>query len=52
VDEPIQENLHVIEKLMASPKVLIEDEDNAMLIDYAKNISLAMRGIRVSICEK
>ncbi len=52
MDEPIQENLRVVEKLMASPNVLIEDENNAMLIYYAKNIGLAMRGIRVSICEK
>jgi len=52
VDEPIQENLHVVEQLMASPNVLIEDDNNAILIDYAKNIGLAMRGIRVSICEK
>jgi hypothetical protein len=37
---------------MASPNVLIEDEDNAMLIDYTKNIGLATRGIGVSICEK
>ncbi len=32
--------------------MLIEDANNAMLIDYAKNIGLAMRGIKVSICEK
>jgi len=37
---------------MASPNVLIENEDNAMLANYAKKICLAMKGITVSICEK
>ncbi len=37
---------------MASPNVLIENEDNAMLPHYAKEIGLAMKGITISICEK
>jgi hypothetical protein len=52
VDEPNQENLHVVEEPMASPNVLIENENNAMLAYYAKKIGLAMKGITVSICEK
>jgi hypothetical protein len=32
--------------------VSIEDEDNVMLANYAKNIGHAMKGIRVSIFEK
>ncbi len=52
VDEPNQQNLHVVEEPMASPNVLIENEDNAMLANYAKKICLAMKGITVSICEK
>jgi len=35
-----------------SPNVLIEDEKDATLTNYAKNIGLVMRGIKVSICEK
>jgi hypothetical protein len=30
---------------MAGLNVLIEDEDNAILANYAKNIGLAMRGM-------
>jgi hypothetical protein len=37
---------------MASLIVLIEDEDNAILVDYAKKIGLAMRGMQVSMNEK
>jgi hypothetical protein len=37
---------------MASLNVLIEDENNAVLADYAKKIGLAMRGMQVSISGK
>jgi hypothetical protein len=37
---------------MAGPNVSIEDEDNAVLADYAKKIGLAMRGMQVSSNEK
>jgi hypothetical protein len=37
---------------MASPNVLIENEDNAVLANYGKKFGLAMKGIMVSICEK
>jgi hypothetical protein len=37
---------------MASANVLIENEDNAVLANYAQKIGLAMKGITVSICEK
>jgi hypothetical protein len=37
---------------MVGPNVLIEDEDNVLLVDYAKKIGLVMKGIRVSIREK
>jgi hypothetical protein len=52
VDEPIQKNLHVVEKPMASLNVLIEDENDVVLTDYVKTIGLAMRGIKVFISEK
>jgi hypothetical protein len=52
-NEPIQENLHVVEEPMAGPNVSIEDEDNAVLTYYAKKIGLvAIRGMQVSINEK
>ncbi len=43
VDEPNQENLHVVEEPMASPNVLIENENSTMLAYYAKKIGLAIK---------
>jgi len=37
---------------MASPNVLIENENNVALAYYVKKIGLAMNIIIVSICEK
>jgi hypothetical protein len=37
---------------MAGLNVLIEDENNAILVDYAKKIGLVMRDMQVSISEK
>jgi hypothetical protein len=37
VDEPIPKNLHVVEKPMASLNVSIEDENDVILTNYAKN---------------
>jgi len=37
---------------MVGLNVLIEDENNAILIDYAKKIGLVMKGMQISIIEK
>jgi hypothetical protein len=37
---------------MVGPNTSIKDENNVVLANYAKKIIFAMKGIRVSICEK
>jgi hypothetical protein len=37
---------------VVGPNMLIKDENNVVLANYAKNIVFAMKGIKVSICEK
>ncbi len=37
---------------MVGLNVLIKDENNAILIDYAKKIGLVMKGMQISIIEK
>jgi hypothetical protein len=37
---------------MVGPNVFIENENNAILVDYAKKIGLVMKAMQVSISEK
>jgi hypothetical protein len=37
---------------MVGLNVFIEDENNAILVDYAKKIGLVMKAMQVSISEK